>query len=96
MEKIFVNKIDEVDEIKEYLDTIVDVLLLKKQREELINVINLRDNLNRQQKSVDILNAYLQEIYQMQLISKKVKIEGRKRRVTVWEVSIMGEPFLDE
>lgn len=77
----------EVDEIKKYLDTIIDIRLFKEQQEELISVINLRDNRNRQQKSVGSLNSYLQDNYQMQLISKKVKVKGKK--VTVWEVSNM-------
>ena len=80
-------KMTKIDGIKKYLDGIVDTRLFKDQQEELISVIDLRDSKFRQQRSVGMLNSYLKDNYRMQLISKRVKVEGKL--VTIWEVSNM-------
>lgn len=77
------------DALELYLESIVDKLLDKEKQLELIEKIDLKDRYGRQQKSVSTLNAYLQEIYNMQLISKtKLKmVDGKRKRLTYWEVS---------
>ena len=71
-------------ELELYLDSIVDKRLHKEEQLELIEKINLRAD-GKQQKSVSILNAYLIENFNKQLISKRVKEQGKL--VTVWELS---------
>ena len=50
----------EID-LKDYLNSIIGLKLFTNEKKELIDKINLRDNKNRQQKSISLLNAYLKE-----------------------------------
>ena len=73
------------DEINAYLENVVGDLLVKCDQEELINLINLRDGRNRQQKSINQLNLYLQENkYKYEIVSTKKVINGV--RLQVWIV----------
>lgn len=49
----------EID-LEEYLDSIVGKKLFKDDKNKLINIINLRDSRNRQQKSISLLNEYFE------------------------------------
>lgn len=65
-----------------YLEGLLGKALYKKQRKELVNMINLRDSRNRLQKSLCVLNGYLIDNFNMVLISKKIiKCD---RLVTIW------------
>lgn len=46
--------------ICDYLDTLVNKRLFKEEQDKLINIINLRDNRNRQQKDIKMLNVYFE------------------------------------
>lgn len=70
------------DEIEEYIKSLIDKPLGKQQREELIQMINLRDARGRQQKTLKTINAYLQENYNMYMESKVIRFDGN--RVRVW------------
>lgn len=76
------------DELEEYLEKLVGKALIKEEQKELINMINLRDNSRRLQKSISIINSYLIENYNYSVSSKRIRIEGKK--VTVWIVSKIG------
>ena len=70
------------DEIEEYIKSLIDKPLGKQQREELIQMINLRDARGRQQKTLKTINAYLQENYNIYMESKVIRFDGN--RVRVW------------
>lgn len=70
------------DEIEEYVLSLLNKPLNKEQREELINIIVVRDEYNRLQKSYSKINEYLQENYNMHMKSKVIRAEGQ--RVRVW------------
>lgn len=73
------------DEFKDYLQNLVGNRLYKKQQQELIVKIGLKDNQNRLQKKISTLNGYLIDNYNMMLISKRVKEQGKL--VTVWIIN---------
>ena len=81
MEKMNMKK----DEIGTYLENICGDILVKCDQEQLINLIDLRDSRNRQQKSIKQLNIYLEENgYKYEIISTKKTINGV--RLNVWIV----------
>ena len=45
-------------------------------------MIDLRDSRNRLQKKVSTLNGYLLDNYNMMLISKQIREDGKK--ITIW------------
>lgn len=71
------------DEIEEYIKSLIDKPLGKQQREELIQMINLRDARGRQQKTLKTINAYLQENYNMYMESKVIRFDGNIIRVWI-------------
>ena len=71
-------------ELELYLESIVDKRLFEEDRKELIEKLNIRRD-GKQMKSVGVLDSVLKEEYNMQVISKRVKIKNKL--VTVWEVS---------
>ena len=76
------------DLLKVWINEHIEQRLFKEQQIELIELIGLRDRRNnRLQKSISILNAYLEENYNVQLTSKRVKINNE--RFTIWEISNM-------
>ena len=76
------------DNLKTWLETHLEQRLFKDDRNELIELIGLRDRRNnRLQKSISILNAYLKEHYKVELISKKVKVN--KKILAVWIITNM-------
>ena len=74
------DELNGTNEIKEYLESLVDIKLDKEQQKELIEKLNFKNPANgRQLKSIKTLNPLLEEIgYSIE--SKKV---GREK-VTVW------------
>lgn len=78
-----------VNEINEYMDSLVGKRLLENEREELINKIELKDKFGRIHKSIKMLNAYFEENeMEYMIVSKRTsKTEnGEKTRYTYWEV----------
>ena len=74
-------------ELNKYLNKLVGKKLFKEDREELINKLNIKDNRGRLQKKVTTLRGYLLDNFNMDLISKKVKIDGKI--TTVWIINNM-------
>ena len=73
------------NELIKYLESIINTKLNKQQQKELINNIGLKDTRGRQVKSINILNAYLIDNYNMSVISKQ--ISENNKRVRYWIVS---------
>lgn len=71
--------------IENYLRNNVNKRLYKKDRDNLINVVCLKDARGRLKKSVSILNNYLIDNFNYTLHSKKVKENGKL--ITVWVIS---------
>lgn len=60
------------DKIYLYLESVLLKKLFKEEQKELINVINLRDSRNRQQKDIKLLNIFLEtNQYPFTLLPKK-------------------------
>jgi len=79
----------EKDLLNKYLKSIIGLKLFKDERKELIDNINLRDNRNRIQKSIELLNAYFNENKMNYIIVHKMssKMEdGKKKNYRYWEV----------
>ena len=79
------NNMNNDNELIKYLESIINTKLNKQQQKELINNISLKDTRGRQIKSINTLNAYLIDNYNMTIISKRIKKEGKLK--TVWIVS---------
>ncbi|MFC0903794.1 hypothetical protein ACFHWD_03700 [Clostridium sp. MT-14] len=82
------------NDLENYLNNIVGKKLFKDDKKELIDKINLRDNRNRQQKSISLINTYLKENKFTYIIdtgreTKKKLDNGDKNpryRKTYWKV----------
>ena len=72
------------DEIKEYLNSVVNQPLDKSAREELISLINLTDNRGRKQKTLKTISSYLEGTYSMTIESKRLRIN--ETRAIYWIV----------
>ncbi|WP_310877127.1 hypothetical protein [Priestia megaterium] len=80
---------NKVNELENYLENIAGKKLLKEEQKELIETIGLKDAKGRQQKSIGLLNLYLQENKLGFLIVSKQStktIDSKKKRYTYWEV----------
>ena len=64
-------------ELIKYLESIINTKLDKEQQKILINNIGLKDTRGRQIKSINTLNAYLIDNYNMTIISKRIKMQGK-------------------
>ena len=73
------------NELIKYLESIINTKLNKQQQKELINNIGLKDTRGRHVNSINILNAYLIDNYNMSVISKQ--ISENNKRVRYWIVS---------
>lgn len=86
----------ELENLIKFLNSLVGEQLFKKERKELIDKINLRDNRGRQQKSISLINAYFKEnkipfIIDRDRDNKEKLDDGQKNlnfRKTYW---IIGE-----
>ena len=72
---------DEEIELIEYLKNLVGKTLHKEEQKELAEKLNIRRN-GKLLKSVSVLNGYLMDNYNMILISKHIREQGKK--VTIW------------
>jgi len=72
---------DKTDELIKYLDKIIGKRLLKEDQKELIDIVNLRDSRNRQQKSIGQLNEYFKANKLKYLIISK-----KSGSVRYWEI----------
>ena len=75
------------DNLKTWLETHMGQRLFKDDRNELIKLCGLKDNRNRLQKSIGILSEYLKEHYNVELISKVERVDGK--RFTIWRIKNM-------
>lgn len=73
------------DEIEEYVLSLLNKPLNKEQQEELINIINLRDDRNRLQKSYGTINEYLKNNYNLHIEKSRIYID--KKQVRVWKIN---------
>jgi len=71
-----------LDELELYLKNIVGISLTKDKQEELVEMVGLKDSRNRLQKSISVLNPYLEENFGYKIENKRVRIEGKQ--ITVW------------
>lgn len=73
------------DDLEIYLGLNSNKKLFKKDQEQLIELIGLKDKRNRVIKSITMLNDYLIKFYDYTLTSKRVAVDGIKN--TVWVVN---------
>lgn len=71
--------------LERYLNSIVGKRLYKKEQEELINMLNLKDSRGRLQRKVTTLSGYMIDNFNMILISKRVKEDNKLK--TIWFVN---------
>lgn len=79
----------ETDKLIKYLEGIIGKKLVKEDQQELIDIINLRDCRNRQQKSIKQLNAYFEENDLKYLIVPKESseiLDGQKKNYRYWQI----------
>lgn len=79
------NKMNNDNELNNYLESIINVGLNKQQQNELINNIGLKDARGRLQKSIGQLNVYLIENYNKSILSKRIK--DNQKLKTIWIIS---------
>lgn len=75
------------DNLKSWINEHMEQRLFKEQQKELIELCGLKDNRNRLQKSISILSEYLKEHYNVELISKVERVDGK--RFTIWRIKNM-------
>lgn len=76
------------DELQLYLESIVGKKLFKEEQEELINKINLTDSRGRQQKSARSINQYLNDNFNMTIITNRESIrKSINFRKTYWIIN---------
>lgn len=73
------------DKIEEYVLSLLNKPLNKEQQEELISIINLRDDRNRLQKSYGTINEYLKNNYNLYIEKSRIYID--KKQVRVWKIN---------
>ena len=75
---------EKTDELQVFLNKNINLPLNKETQKKLIDLCNIRDVKNRQQKSISIISAYLQENFNVKLESDRKRVEGE--RVTYWTI----------
>lgn len=75
------------DEIEEYVLSLLNKPLNKEQQEELTNIIIVRDEYNRLQKSYSKINEYLENNYNLHIEKSRPRINGKQ--ITAWTISNM-------
>lgn len=65
---------------REYLEKLIGKKLDKEMQKELVEYLNIRDNRNRMQKSLTIINAYLIDNFNLNVISKQMRENGKLAR----------------
>lgn len=71
-----------LDKLESYLKNIVGKKLAKDKQTELVEMLGLKDSRNRLQKSMLVLNPYLEENFGYKIENKRVRIGGKQ--ITVW------------
>ena len=75
------------DNIRTYLNKHINLPLDKAQQKELIELLDIRDKKRKQQKSISIIDAYLQENFKMKVNKKRIRIEGKQS--TFWIIELL-------
>ena len=75
------------DGIEEYVLSLLNKPLNKEQQEELTNIIIVRDEYNRLQKSYSKINEYLKNNYNLHIEKSRPRINGKQ--ITAWTISNM-------
>ncbi|MDU1312165.1 MULTISPECIES: DEAD/DEAH box helicase family protein [Clostridium] len=82
---------EQKDKVSIYLESIKDLKLFKAEKEELINVIGLKDGRGRKQKALKMLNTYLEiNNISFMIIAKK---SGSKRYWKVESIDRIGTNY---
>lgn len=71
-----------LDKLEVYLKNLVGKMLTKEDQKDLVEIVGLKDSRNRLQKSISVLNPYLEENFGYKIKNKRVRIRGKQ--VTVW------------
>lgn len=77
------------DKIEKYLQEIVGKRLFKRDQEELVEIVNLKDSRGRIQKSLSLLNAYfIENKMSYLLVSKRTRETNndKKSKTTYWQL----------
>lgn len=72
------------DAIEIFLESHVDKILSDKEKDSFINVCNLRDSFNRQQRSIGVLNQYLENNIDYPYIISSERVREDGKRVRKW------------
>jgi len=82
--------IEKVNNLEEYLESVIGKRLYKNEQKELIDIIGLKDKLGRIQKSIRQFNAYFEANRIPYIIISKTSSrlinEGQKKSIRFWEV----------
>jgi len=74
-------------DMEKYLDSIVSKRLLNDEKKELIDKIGLKDARGRIQKSITLINAYLEENKLLYIILSKTTKDKNRKSIRFWEVN---------
>lgn len=80
-----------IDELEQYLNSILNKPLDKTQQQELILKLNIRDNRNRVLKSVGVIKEYLKDSYNMTIETDRARVKGKQ--ITLWKLIKLGVQF---
>ena len=60
---------------------------INKVVKELVELLDIRDKSRRLQKSISIIDAYLQENFKMKVSKKRIRIDGKQS--TFWIIELL-------
>lgn len=77
------------DAIQIFIDLHVDQKLDKEKQKKLVELCDIRDRFGRMQKSIGIVNKYLEVNYGYKITPQKIErnIEGKRKTVTHWQIN---------
>lgn len=78
----YFDEVEKKNNIEFYLENHLGKRLYKEDRQQLIEILNIRDSARRLQKSIGVINSYLLNNYNITCISKRFKENGKK--TTIW------------
>ena len=78
---------EKTDNIRTYLNKHINLLLDKVQQKELVELLDIRDKSRRLQKSISIIDAYLQENFKMKVSKKRIRVDGKQS--TFWIIELL-------
>ena len=82
-----IKDVEKTDNIRTYLNKHINLLLDKVQQKELVELLDIRDKSRRLQKSISIIDAYLQENFKMKVSKKRIRIDGKQS--TFWIIELL-------